>query len=239
MSSSVVPPRGPGRVGAIVLGAGLSERMGGVDKIFTLIRGVPLIAHSIDTLDACGIVNEIVLVCHPDNLKHGQDLARQRGWQHVSSVCAGGERRQDSVRLGLSQLAPCQWVVVHDGARPCIDAEMVQQGLEAARETGAAIAAVPAVDTIKVVSPDRVVQSTLDRRTLWMVQTPQVFRYDILMEAHRQTVANVTDDAAMVESTGHRVKVYMGSYSNLKVTTPEDLHIVERALQATAFARHS
>jgi 2-C-methyl-D-erythritol 4-phosphate cytidylyltransferase len=123
--------------------------------------------------------------------------------------------------------------VVHDGARPLIDSDMLDQGLRAAMETGAAVAAVPAKDTIKVVSESGLVEETPARSSLWQVQTPQIFRYDLLLQAHRRCQDTFTDDAAMVESLGNPVKVFMGSYSNIKITTPEDLVLLEAILKKT------
>jgi 2-C-methyl-D-erythritol 4-phosphate cytidylyltransferase len=118
-------------------------------------------------------------------------------------------------------------VVVHDGARPLVSRQLIDQGLAAARETGAATCAVPAHDVIKLVSEQGLVEKSLDRRRLWLVQTPQVFRYEMLVEAHRAAAKqpHASDDATLVERLGHQVKVYMGSYHNLKVTTPDDLLI--------------
>jgi 2-C-methyl-D-erythritol 4-phosphate cytidylyltransferase len=136
------------------------------------------------------------------------------------------------VRAGLEALSPCSWVVVHDGARPCFDHALLRRGLDAARHTGAAVAGVPVKDTIKVISPDNMVSETPPRDTLWAAQTPQIFRYDLLLEAHRNCHQDVTDDAAMVELLGHPVQMFLGSYENLKVTTPEDLTIMEALLRA-------
>ena len=205
--------------------------MAGPDKIFTPVLGLPLIAHTLEALEAAPCVRDLVLVLASHNVGMGQDLAKERGWRKVASVCPGGVRRQDSVRLGLERLPECQWVAVHDGARPCVEPELLNRGVEAAQETGAAVAAVPAQDTIKVVSSQGLVESTPPRDTLWMVQTPQVFRYGLLRQAHRDCEETFTDDATMVESLGHRVKVYMGSYSNLKITTPEDLALAEALLR--------
>ena len=214
------------------MAAGQSQRMAGLDKIFANVMDSPLIAYAVDALESSLSVNAIVLVLPSDRVEAGWDLARQRGWRKLVSVCAGGERRQDSVRHGLEHLGPCDWVVIHDGARPCLEPDLVDRGLKAARETGAAVAALPMKDTIKVVSPAGVVESTPDRQTLWGVQTPQVFRYELLKAAHREWTETVTDDAAMVEALGHKVKVYMGSPINLKVTTPEDLYAIEGFLRA-------
>ena len=218
-------------LGVVVVAAGDSQRMSGVDKIFAPILGLPLIVHTVDPLEASPLVSEVVLVLSGANMEMGMAVVRERGWSKVTSVCEGGARRQDSVRLGLERLSPCQWVAVHDGARPCVDADLLQRGLDAAQETGMAVAAVPAKDTVKVVSSVGLVEGTPTRDSLWMVQTPQVCRYDMLLRAHRICQETVTDDAAMVESLGHEVKVFMGSYSNLKVTTPEDLAMAELLLK--------
>ena len=224
----------PAHLGAIIVAAGESRRMGNVDKIFTPLIGLPLITHTVEAFENCPLVRDIVLVLSSDNVSQGQALAREQGWRKIVSVCQGGERRQDSVRLGLERLPDGRdpWIVVHDGARPCLDPDILGRGLDAAQETGAAVAAVPSKDTIKVVSPSHLVKSTPPRDTLWMVQTPQVFRYDLLLQAHRTCENTVTDDASMVESLGHKVKVFMGSYSNIKVTTPEDLAVAEIFLRA-------
>ena len=221
-------------LGAIVVAAGESRRMDGVDKTFVPFLGIPLVAHSVQTLESSPLVSGIVLVLSPARVKEGRALVAQQGWRKVLSVVPGGVRRQDSVLNGLEVLPGERfpWVLVHDGARPCLEPLLVERGLAAAMETGAAVAAVPAKDTIKVVSTDGLVQATPPRETLWMVQTPQVFRHDILLEAHSQWRDAVTDDAAMVEGLGYQVKVFMGSYSNLKVTTPEDLVTAETFLRA-------
>jgi 2-C-methyl-D-erythritol 4-phosphate cytidylyltransferase len=225
-------------LGVVVVAAGRSRRMAGVDKIFTNVLDKPLIAHTIEALASSPLVGELVLVLSPDNVLLGRALARASGWSKLppESVCAGGPRRQDSVRLGLERLSPCRWVAIHDGARPCIDAGTLERGFEAAMETGAAVAAVPAKDTIKVVPQGRRVESTPPRETLWLVQTPQVFRHDILREAHLACDDDVTDDASMVERLGHIVHVFMGSYANVKVTTQEDLDAAEVYLRKKAIS---
>ena len=205
--------------------------MAGVDKIFTCILDAPLIAHTVEALETCPAVSELVIVLSQDKIEMGKALAKKRGWSKVSSICQGGQRRQDSVRLGLERLSPCSWVAVHDGARPCVGPDLLERGIEAVRMTGAAVCAVPAKDTIKIVSTGGTVDSTLPRESLWMVQTPQVFRYDLLLQAHRECHDTVTDDAAMVEKLGHKVQVFMGSYSNIKVTTPQDMAIAEVLLK--------
>jgi len=219
-------------VGAVVVAAGNSSRMGGVDKIFALLLGLPLIAFTLDQLESFPPVTEVALVLSPDSQERGRELVQRRGYHKVQRICPGGPRRQDSVRRGLESLSPCQWVIVHDGARPCLDQSVLRRGLAAAAESGAAVAGVPVKDTIKVVSPQNFVVSTPDRETLWAAQTPQVFRYDLLWDAHRRCAQPVTDDAAMVESLGHPVQMFLGSYENFKVTTSEDLALAEAILRS-------
>ena len=215
-------------VGAVIVAAGGSSRMKGIDKTFAFLGGRPLITHTLDRFEEFPPVAEIALVLAADRISQGRELVGRYGYRKVSQVCAGGERRQDSVRAGLEALTPCRWVIIHDGARPGVDAALLQRGLDAARQSpdGAAIAAVPVKDTIKVVSPEREVTATLDRATLYAAQTPQIFRYDRLRLAHAQFAGDATDDAAIVESLGDRVTVFMGSWRNLKVTTPEDLAVM-------------
>ena len=223
--------------GAVVVAAGKSTRMGGVDKIFASLLGKPLICHTLDALETCPAITDIVLVLDADSLDQGRELVRRYGYVKVSNVCPGGQRRQDSVLCGLQALSPCEWVVIHDGARPCLDVAMLQRGLEAAQESGAAVAGVPVKDTIKVVSRQGTVEATPDRARLWAAQTPQVFRLDVLLDAHRRCTEPVTDDAMMVESLGGQVKMFPGSYENLKVTTPEDLLLAEVFLRARVSPR--
>ena len=220
------------RVGAIIVAAGRSMRMGGVDKILANLQGKPLLVHTVDVFQRCPSIDQIVIVLSKDNLRDGRELARQYRWSKVVEVCPGGSRRQDSVREGLKMLSGCRWVVVHDGARPCLSLDLIEKGLEQARHTGAAIAAIPVKDTVKVVSSDAFVEKTLLRDSLCAVQTPQVYRFDIIAEAYGKAEDEVTDDAALVEQIGYKVKVYPGSDSNIKVTTPEDLALAETILKS-------
>jgi 2-C-methyl-D-erythritol 4-phosphate cytidylyltransferase len=217
-------------VGAIIAAAGRSERMGGRDKLFAVVGGKPLLAHTLIAFDVCRGVDRVVLVLSPESIERGRELVSEAGFGKVAAVCQGGERRQDSVCNGLEALASCQWVVVHDGARPLVTAGLIERGLEAAKETGAAIAALPIADTVKEVEPPGLIGRTLSRGQLWAAQTPQVFRYDILREAHQRAQGEATDDAALVEKAGYRVKVFEGSSRNIKVTTAADLDIVEAFL---------
>ena len=222
----------PGRVGVIVVAAGQSRRMGDIDKLFALLRGRPLLSHLLDGLCSSPLVDEVVLVLSQETLDAGKALAQDAPRRHAIRFCVGGERRQDSVRRGLDALSPCDWVAVHDGARPLAGPELLEKGLEAAQETGAAVPVIPLSDTVKVVDSQGRVVRTLPRDQLYAVQTPQVFRRDLLAEAHRTVSDTVTDDAAMVERLGHQVQVFPGSPANLKVTLPEDLLVAEALLGA-------
>jgi 2-C-methyl-D-erythritol 4-phosphate cytidylyltransferase len=222
-----------GSVGIVVVAAGQGQRMEGRDKIFSDLGGLPLVLHCLRVFTSQSYVTRVVLVLPGHRLEDGQTVLQNLRRPQIVALCQGGPLRQDSVRLGLEALPPCDWVVVHDGARPLIDGQLLDRGLEAARETGAAIAAVPANDTIKVVSEQGLVRHTPQRDGLWTVQTPQVFRYHLLKEAHETCQGTFTDDAAMAESLGHPVKVFMGSYRNIKVTTPEDLLMAQALFSST------
>jgi len=215
------------RVGVVIVAAGKSQRMGGVDKVFALLGEKPVLIRVVDVFQRCSSIDQIIVVLNQLNLEKGKQLVAEEGVSKVTNVCLGGERRQDSVVAGLSQLSNCAWVVIHDGARPLITEDLTERGLEAATETGVAVAAIPVTDTIKVAGDDQFVQGTPPRRNLWAVQTPQVFRFDIIAEAYRQVKYEVTDDARLVEQLGYKVKLYMGSYDNIKVTTPDDLVIAQ------------
>ena len=220
--------------GVIVVGGGTGTRMGGIDKVFAPIGGRPLLLYSVDAFHACERVRCIVLVLSERNLQRGRELVEESRLAKVVAVVPGGARRQDSVRVGLDALlaAPgppdaLTWVAVHDAARPFVDEAMLERGIEAAAATGAAVAAIPATDTIKAVDANRLVVDTPDRSRLWAVQTPQVFRPALLARAHGEITGDVTDDAAMVELAGGRVAVFDGSPDNIKITRPEDLAVAE------------
>jgi len=201
--------------------------MGGADKMFALLGGEPVLVRVVDVFQSCDLIDQIVVVVSKQTLKQWRPLVIEQGWFKVVDICPGGERRQDSVAAGLSRLRDCHWVVIHDGARPLVTEDLIRRGLAEAQETGAAVAAVPVTDTIKVAGDDRLVRSTPLRDNLWAVQTPQVFRLDIITKAYRRVKAEVTDDASLVEESGYKVKLYMGSYDNIKVTTPADLALAE------------
>ena len=207
--------------------------MGGVDKIMAPLCGRPLITHSLDAFESSPLVVRVVLVAPQAGVDSHRSLVTERAYVKVE-VVPGGERRQDSVHNGLEALGAVEWTIVHDGARPCIDAALIEAGLQAAKETGAAVPAQPLSDTIKEVDDSGMVVRTLARDRLRAAQTPQVFRTALLRRAHGQVQEDVTDDAAMVEVTGASVRLFPGSAENLKVTTPLDLDVAEAILRRRA-----
>lgn len=198
-------------------------RMGGVDKLWMDVGDQPMLAWSLGGLAASHVVDRLALVVAGDRLVDARALVDRHALSAV--VVAGGERRRDSVAAGVGALGDCDWVLIHDGARPFLTPDLVRRGVAAARETGAAVAALPVHDTIKRVHDDRVVE-TLPRAELWAVQTPQVFRRDILVAALAASPEDVTDEATLVERSGTTVRVYLGDPKNRKITTPEDLDFV-------------
>lgn len=216
--------------GAIIAAAGASQRMQGIDKLFASIAGRPLLAWTLEAFQVCPAIQQIVLVVHETSLAKARDLVSGQEWPKEITVCAGGARRQDSVARGLAALLPCEWVVIHDGARPCVTPALIEQGLAEATKTGSAIACVPITDTVKLVN-DRVIVKTLPRSNLWAAQTPQVFRSDLIRAAYASAREEATDDASLLENMGHAVTVFQGDYDNIKVTSPHDLVVAECILE--------
>jgi 2-C-methyl-D-erythritol 4-phosphate cytidylyltransferase len=219
------------KVAAIIVAAGEGKRMGGVDKVFAPLGGEAILMRATRPFQKSALIDQIVVVVSDEHYEKCRHLAGKGEWSKVSEVCIGGRRRQDSVAAGLKKLGDCDWVVIHDGARPLVTVELIERGLEAARETGSAAAAVPVKDTIKVVGGDEIVYETPPRQNLRAVQTPQVFRADIIKEAYKKAKKSVTDDASLVEQAGYEVKLYSGSYDNIKITTPDDLNLAEVILK--------
>ncbi len=220
--------------GTVIVAAGRSSRMGGIDKIFAPLAGRPLLCHSIAAFEAAAAVERIVVVTAPERVEEAEAALRPFGFGKLIAICAGGDRRQDSVRAGLERLGRVEVVAVHDAARPLVTPELIEAGFLAVAETGAAVAAIPLVDTLKEADSDGNVVRTVPRERLWTVQTPQVFAFELLWEAHLRSPGDVTDDAMLVEQCGHRVKLFPGSPCNFKVTTADDLVLAEALLSRPA-----
>jgi 2-C-methyl-D-erythritol 4-phosphate cytidylyltransferase len=215
---------------------------GSVPKQFLSLGGEPLVVHSLRILQAAHTVDEIIVAVPETDLDYcANDLVRRHGFSKVKKVVPGGLERQDSVRQALEQVSEdTEIVLVHDAVRPFLTVQMVEDVIAAAEKQGAAIIALPMRDTVKQVGSDHVIQRTVDRRSLWLAQTPQAFRRPWLQEAHRKAHAegiHATDDAFLVEWLGHPVAVVEGSGENIKVTRPEDLVIGEAILASRSAVR--
>jgi 2-C-methyl-D-erythritol 4-phosphate cytidylyltransferase len=219
------------RVSALIVAAGQSARMGGLDKIFAPLAGVPLLARTVEAFLRSPSIDRIVVVLRPGLLEAGRALSREHAWPDRIRFCEGGDRRQDSVRLGLQEVLGEGWVLIHDGARPLVTAALIRRGLEAAGPTGAAVPVLPLPDTVKLISDTGLVERTLPRERLRAVQTPQVFRLALIREAHQRvsgSAQHFTDDAAVLEALGHPVAVFPGDPDNIKITTAQDLAEAEQ-----------
>jgi 2-C-methyl-D-erythritol 4-phosphate cytidylyltransferase len=220
---------------AVVVAAGRSQRMG-FDKLLTPLAGRPLLLHTLDRLFRTEAPSEIVLVVRPDSESEMQTLVAPLGRNDSIRIVPGGAQRQDSVQNGLQAVsAESEFVMVHDAARPFVTKELIDTVLAAAKLSGAAVCGAPCSDSLKEVGEDGLVTRTVDRSQLWTVQTPQIFRTQLLRDAYRgalATGATYTDDTAVVEAMGHPVRIVLYHGINLKVTTPTDWKIAEIFLQA-------
>ncbi len=222
---------------AVVPAAGRGARMGGsTPKQFLALGGIPLLVYSLQTLASVDHISEIVVVIPDADREYCQkEVVNRFNIQKVTQIVPGGARRQDSVRNGVFAIHDKpELVLVHDGVRPFVSRKIVEQAIRSAFETGAALVAIPMKDTVKRVNEKRVVEATLNREELWLAQTPQVFRYSWLVEAHRVAEANnlhVTDDAGLIEQLGYHVHIVEGSSHNIKITRPEDLTLGESILE--------
>ncbi|MGB0909688.1 MAG: 2-C-methyl-D-erythritol 4-phosphate cytidylyltransferase [Nitrospirales bacterium] len=221
---------------AVVPAAGCGARMGGpTPKQFLSLGGIPLLVHSLRTLDSVDAISEIVVVIPDADREFCQkDVVDRFHIKKVTKIVPGGKRRQDSVRHGVLALQEKpDFVVVHDGVRPFVSQEIVHRAVLSAVETGASLVAIPMKDTVKRVNEKGRVEATLNREELWLAQTPQVFRYSWLVEAHQlaeEKNIDATDDAGLVEQLGYPIHIVQGSTHNMKVTRPEDLALGESIL---------
>jgi 2-C-methyl-D-erythritol 4-phosphate cytidylyltransferase len=225
-------------VTAIIVAAGEGRRIGGpIPKSFLPIAGRPLVLRTLDRFFSTQSVEKVILVVAGKELRQSQALIQsdlnlsQRPWV----LQAGGASRQESVRRGLEKLdSDCEIVAIHDGARPFVSSSLIDHCVDEAYRAGAVIVGLPARNTIKVVSQEHWVQATPARNALWEIQTPQVFRKEIIMEAHdwgvRQAI-EATDDAMLVEGIGKPVLLLEGERTNIKITVPEDILLAEGLLR--------
>ena len=205
--------------------------MDGVDKLFALVGGTPVLLRSLRAFARSETVDSVVIAAARGSVERVRNLAREvavdAGVRKPIIAAEGGARRQDSVAAALAEIRDADIVLVHDGARPFVADRIIADAVRIAAEFGAAVPAVPVKDTIKLAAPDMTVADTPPRNRLWAAQTPQAFRADILREAHRRVSADATDDAAMVEALGCPVKLFAGDPRNIKITAPEDLAVAD------------
>jgi len=214
---------------AIVPAGGSGTRMGGtVPKQFQSLNGKPILYHTIKTLQNCETISEIILVV-PEKEYETANTDWLGKLEIVKKVVIGGEKRQDSVYNGFCEVSQdSEIVLVHDGVRPFLSQKMIVDSIDAAREYGAAITAIPVHDTIKRVDTSGLVSQTIDREGLWRVQTPQAFRYSLLLDAFNKAKSENfygTDEGALIEHLGEPVKIVEGLEQNIKITRPEDLEL--------------
>ncbi|MCM1124864.1 MAG: 2-C-methyl-D-erythritol 4-phosphate cytidylyltransferase [Lachnospiraceae bacterium] len=227
------------RTAAIVLAAGSGKRMeSSTKKQYMLIGDKPVLYYSLKTFQE-SFIDEIVLVVSKEDMEYcKKEIVERYGFSKASRIVEGGKERYHSVASGLQSLKECDYVFIHDGARPLVTGEMLRRLLTCVETDGACVAGMPVKDTIKIADESGFISKTPDRKLVWMVQTPQVFAYSLIKNAYEQLLQreqefikkgiSVTDDAMVVESlTGHKVKLVEGSYENIKITTPEDMEIAE------------
>jgi 2-C-methyl-D-erythritol 4-phosphate cytidylyltransferase len=219
---------------AVVVAAGRSQRMG-FDKLLTPLAGKPLLLHTLDRLFRTEAPREIVLVVRPGSEMEMQQVIAPLGRSTAIRLVPGGAQRQDSVWNGLNAVSPeSEFVMVHDAARPFVTKELIDTVLAAAKLSDAAVCGSPCSDSLKEVGEDGLVTRTVDRSRLWTVQTPQIFRTQLLRHAYEGALATgavFTDDTAVVEAMGHPVRIVLYHGINLKVTTPIDWKVAEAFLQ--------
>ncbi len=219
----------------LIVAAGQGVRMGAeMPKVMLTVAGRPLLAHTLRSFQQAASIDRVVLVVAGDFLGFAADaVVDAYGIRKVHKIVPGGVSRQDSVRLGLEAIdSRCRLVAIHDGARPLITAELIDQVVAQAARHGAAALAVRPTDTVRR-GEGEVFQVTLDRRNLWLMQTPQAFSYDLIRGAHQSALERGyigTDDVSLVEDLGQPIHVVQGRHENIKVTTPEDLSFVEAVL---------
>lgn len=219
---------------AVVPAAGSARRMQGIDKILTELDGIPVLVRTLQALNDCPLIDEIVVVTREDLIAPIGSLCAEYGVDKVMKVVRGGKDRAESVSLGLKEVSPAtELVAIHDGARPFVSQAVLEEVLTAAATCHAAAPAIPVVDTIKV-AHDGLVESTPDRSTLFAVQTPQVFDKDLITGALYKAMKEgipLTDDCSAAEAIGVKVTLTSGSRENIKITTPIDLAVGEAIIQ--------
>lgn len=222
-------------VSAIIVAAGSSTRMNGIDKIMARLNDIPVLAYTLRAFDQNELISEIVLVTKEQDIFKVSDIVKIGGFKKVKNIVKGSTSRAKSVLAGISATNEnTQFYAIHDGARPLVSDEVITTVITDAMRYGAATAAVPSKDTIKVSNANLFVEHTPNRDTLYNIQTPQVFSSELYKKAvdslSADDINKVTDDCSLIEQYGHSVFLSQGDYSNIKITTPEDMVISQAIL---------
>lgn len=220
----------------IIPAAGIGSRMEcDINKQYILLQNKPLLVHTIEKFEKCEFIDGIILVLKDDEIEYcKENIVNRYGFKKVLKIINGGQERQDSVYNGIKAIEECEIVLVHDGARPFIKDKIIEDSINGAIKYDACVVGVPLKDTVKVVDNDNNIMNTPDRSTLWAVQTPQSFKYKVIKKAYDKAYEdNIsgTDDSVLVENLGIKVKMIMGDYNNIKITTKEDLNFAEAILK--------
>lgn len=221
------------KITAIVLAAGSGKRMNSkIHKQYLMLSGKPVLYYALKAFEESAVTDIVLVTGHGETEYCRRELVEKYAFAKVTAIVEGGKERYHSVYEGLKAAEGADYVLIHDGARPFVDAGLVKRMIDAVKECEACVAAVPVKDTIKVADCDGFVKETPDRSLLWQIQTPQAFSYPLILTAYEKLFAqgevSVTDDSMVLEQmTEHKVKLVQGSYQNLKITTPEDLVAAE------------
>ncbi len=217
-------------VTAIIPAAGHGTRMGAdKNKLLLEVLGRPVLLWTLDAFESCPLVDEVLVVANEQDIFSYRDIICEEGYRKIKDIIRGGETRAESVYKGICAAENADIVVIHDGARALITPEEIEKVIAGSLETGAAIAAVHAVDTLKR-AEGAYIAETPDRSMIWQAQTPQVFKKDLILEAMKNCTVAITDDASAAEAAGEKVKLVETSYRNIKITTPFDLLVAEAVL---------
>ncbi len=224
-------------VSVIVAAAGMSNRMGSkINKQFIDIDNKPILVHTLNKFEESPFIDEIILIAKEEEVEYcRKEIVKKYNFKKIKKIIKGGRERQDSIYNGILALDErCNIVLTHDGARPFVRKENIEDGIKGVIEYGSCVVGVPVKDTIKVVDQSDNVHHTPKRSMLWAAQTPQCFWKTILQKGYEYAIDEgivATDDSSLVEKAGYKVKMIMGNYDNIKITTPEDLIIAESLLQ--------
>jgi 2-C-methyl-D-erythritol 4-phosphate cytidylyltransferase len=231
------------KANAVIVSAGKGLRfMEGQKKQFYLLAEKPILAHTLDKFETCPLIHAILLVVAQEDMSYCLDeIIQKYKYRKISQIIPGGRRRQESAKNGIDALPKdVDIVAIHDGVRPFVTREMIEESIRSAIRFQAVVLGMPVKDTLKMANPDGTIFKTLNRESLWQIQTPQTFQVSLIKEAYDKATEDGfigTDDASLVERLGARVHILPGSYTNIKITTPEDLILANLYLKMKALTK--